>query len=160
MLKIVTLEPEHSRAAGGHRDVLSAAAELPDVQVRVLEPSDRPAAEVLDAVLSERPLADHLVVLGRSAASDVGQASFLCRVLRLRWDLAAVTFGTDDGGSDLDHLLAYGGAFRSGPVCQAGGFGGDGDPRVHDRLRGLGFTTKIRVPPAHLDAEPRRTAAA
>lgn len=123
------------------------------VGVRRVPADGRSDAARLDDALFARPLADQLVVVGREAPCDLGDLGdlgdlrFLTEVLSRRWDLAAVTTGGDTGPS-VDEVIAFGGAFRAGPLCQAGGFTGDGERSLHDRLADLGFRSAVRRPPA------------
>lgn len=49
-----------------------------------------------------------------------------------------------------EELVMYGAAFRSGALCQAGGFVGDGHRSVRERLGAIGFG-----PVATLSPRPR-----
>jgi hypothetical protein len=145
MLKLIVVGTD----ADDEQDLRAAHAahhRAEGVEVRVLGGGHhQTVVEHLDDALFERPLADVLVVIG-TEASSVDEVEFLCSVLPDRWDLAAVTTGADLGPS-VEDVVRFGGAFRVGPLCQAGGFVGDGLLSLHDRLAAVGFRSAVRAYP-------------
>lgn len=103
----------------------------------------------LDEGLYTRPLPDGLVVLGRHASCSSAVIARLAAALQSRPDLCAVTAAATTLVSD-EELVMYGAAFRSGALCQAGGFVGDGHRSVRERLGAIGFG-----PVATLSPRPR-----
>lgn len=85
-----------------------------------------------------RPLPDVVVVVGRARGCAPSELALLVNLLVARRDLAAITTGARVDGGMAD-LVEHGAVFRGGPLCQAGGFGGDRRRSVHDRLSALGF---------------------
>lgn len=101
------------------------------------------AVSRLDGGLFTRPLPDRLLVVGRDVSCSPRALTLLNEALDVGPDLGAVMRcpGTRDG---VHTALEYGGAFRGGPMCQAGGFAGDRP--FSDRLGDVGF------PSTHLAA--------
>jgi hypothetical protein len=147
MLKLVVVAQNP-----GEERALVRLAELarevePDAEVVVVPGAGRDLESRLDRALWERPLADRFVVVGRLGHCRPRDLRFLCEVLLDERGLAAVTTGADLGPS-IDDVVIFGGAFRTGPLCQAGGFTGDGRRSLHDRLESIGFRTAVLPEPA------------
>lgn len=92
----------------------------------------------LDGGLFTRPLPDQLLVVGRDASCSPRALTLLIEALDVDPDLGAVMrcVGSRD---DVHSALEYGGAFRGGPMCQAGGF--DGARPFTERLVEVGFAS-------------------
>lgn len=108
----------------------------------------------LDAGLFTRPLPDRLLVVGSDPSCSPAEMAFLDTVLDLRPELSAATL--DPVLSiDVESLLALGGIFRGGPLCQAGGFAGDGRRSIADRLAAMGFASAVLPGAPPVDIRPR-----
>lgn len=148
--------------ARGERDMVGRAeaaladlAGVPDVEILVSPRSDgRLPVARLDAGVFTRPLPDRIVVVGRDRSCAPAELAFLNTMLDLRPELSAVTAGRCPG-QELGPLLALGGIFRGGPLCQAGGFAGDGRRSVQDRLTAMGFASTVLTEPPSLRVDVR-----
>lgn len=109
----------------------------------------------LDVGLFTRPLPDRLVVVGRDQRCTPSALASMLRTLDLAPDVCAVTQG-GGRGPGVDSLLEAGGAFRGGPMCQAGGFAGDGRRGLAERLAQLGFSSIVlpEDPERPIDVSP------
>lgn len=110
----------------------------------------------LDATLVRRPLAEVLVVVGQDPLSSPDEMGLMLGLLSLRRDLAGIYCDGGDG-SETDAILRQGGVFRTGPLCSAGGFLGDGLRSVHDRLISAG--SDVVVLPGRSEAVTRHSGA-
>ena len=143
MLKLVVVGSDPAERSELARMATAVSRSLPAADVRVVHSHGGPThAHELDAALFERPLADLIVVLGRPGRTSVSGIRSLCEVVHGRWDVAALTRRAG-AGSDIEDVIELGGAFRSGPLCQAGGFVGDGRTPLDERLRALGFRSLV-----------------
>lgn len=143
MLKLVVVGTHPGERSELARTATAVSRSLPAADLRVTCSHDGPThAHELDAALFERPLADLIVVLGRPGRTSVSGIRSLCEVIRGRWDVAAVT-PRAVRGSGLEDVIEFGGAFRSGPLCQAGGFVGDGRTLLNERLDAVGFRSLV-----------------
>lgn len=122
-------------------DVVGRVARLAGPEIRrVSVPHAAPMVDRLEAGLLLRPLPDQLIVVGRDPACSSAEMFFLSMLLELRPDLAAIT--TECEGPDAtDGILRHGGAFRPGALLSAGGFIGDGERPLPERLVSLGYDT-------------------
>lgn len=118
--------------AGAARRILATPAQI------CVSPRAGQLAARLDCGLYTRPLPDRLVLVGRDRSCSAAVIADLATSLRRSPELVAVTVGAPVVSS-LGELVDLGAAFRGGPVCQAGGFGGDACGPVQDRLAALGF---------------------
>ena len=149
MLRLIVVAQE----ARGERDMVrraeSALAGLGGSAAEVVvspRGDGRGAAARLDAAVFTRPLPDRVVVVGRDPSCSPAEIAFLDTVLDLRPELSAATVAACPG-ADLAPLLVLGGVFRGGPLCQAGGFTGDGRRSVADRIEALGFASAVLPDP-------------
>lgn len=143
MLKLVVV----ARDRGEERSLIemAKAAVPPDVAFGVSVVPRTGAitfAERLDALLYDRPLAETMVVVDRDLVGRPIDLRALIVAIQENSQVAAVMLGVDLGPS-MEEVVSYGGAFRCGPLCQAGGFVGDGRRSIHSRLEGVGFRTAV-----------------
>lgn len=126
---------------------LSDLSGVPDAEILVSSRTDgRLPVARLDAGTFTRPLPDRVVVVGRDRSCTPAELAFLNTMLDLRPELCAVTAAACPG-LELGPLLAHGGIFRAGPLCQVGGFAGDGRRSVRERLGGVGFASATMPEP-------------
>lgn len=118
-----------------------ARVAAPGASVRLIRHDGGALADRLDEVLFARPLVDLLIVAGPTALARPGGIRAIIDVLRIDRSLAAVAIDAELGTEPAD-LLAAGAGFRAGPLCQAGGFTGDGGA-LHERLRRVGFPSAV-----------------
>ncbi|HSP01866.1 MAG TPA: hypothetical protein VLR27_00090 [Acidimicrobiales bacterium] len=122
---------------------LEELSSVPEVEI-VVSPRTDGLLDVarLDAWLFTRPLPDRLIVVGRHPSCTPKELAFLDTMLDLRPDLSAVV-AAETSGPGVDALLAHGGIFRGGPLCQVGGFAGDGRRPVRARIEASGFRCSL-----------------
>jgi hypothetical protein len=142
MLRLLVVAEDPARERDMVRRAEAAREELfpvPEVDI-VVSPRTDGLLDVarLDAGLFTRPLPDRLIVVGRHPSCTPKELVFLDTMLDLRPDLSAVV-AAEVSGPGIDALLAHGGIFRGGPLCQVGGFAGDGRRSVRSRIEAFGF---------------------
>lgn len=146
MLKLVVVGTHPGERSEVLRMARDVSESLPEARVRVTRSHEgRTRAHELDAALFERPLADQIVVLGRPGLTAVSDVRFLCEVIGQQQDVAVVMSSVAKGW-DIEDIIAFGGAFWSGPLCQAGGFVGDGRTPLSERLDALGLRSLVLDP--------------
>lgn len=109
----------------------------------------------LDEGLFTRPLPDRLVVVGRHRSCTSAVIARLAGALDGPSASCAVTAVAPPVAGDAG-LLEMGAGFRGGPLCQAGGFTGDGRRDVHDRLVAIGFESIAVLAPSVQQVPVRR----
>lgn len=138
---------------------LADLSSVPGVEILVSPRSDgRMPVARLDAGVFTRPLPDRVIVVGRDRSCSPAELAFMNTMLDLRPELSAVTAEACPG-LEVAPLLATGGIFAAGPLCQAGGFAGDGRRSVRERLAAVGFASSVLPEPPSVRLDVRSTPA-